>query len=219
MASFDPNWSDDQILRTVQFPQHMVDAMSPAEKKAAADEFRRDARKTLAPRGWSTNPLPPYAPQKSALRQHRQWGQFLLIGFIALGGIYLFLRPGPSHRVDEVPAMPAGWEELEACSVLESFDEKKEMTLSDDLTAKVEDMSRRAEGDGPGSKIVTEGAWRYDAGSKRYAITFNGDTTTFTLLARADSTSCILFKGDLRAADVSESWFSFPSPEDYEPDR
>jgi hypothetical protein len=62
--------------------------------------------------------------------------------------------------------------------------------------------------------------WSYDAGSKRYAITLNGETTTYALLARGEPTACILFRGDFRAADLSESWFSFPSEDhgyDYEP--
>jgi hypothetical protein len=219
---FDPNASDDEVLRAAGYPRDPA-TMSDEDKKAVADEIRAKARESISPefteediarRATEPDAPAPYQRYQSPSTQSMPWGYVLLLACIAAAGIYWFLRPGPSDNVVELPK-PAGWDELEPCSVLDSLDETKEMTLSDNQAAKVEDVSS------PGDKDhkTIEGAWSYDAGSKRYAITLNGETTTYTLLARGEPTTCILFKGDIHAADLSESWFSFPSYDDYEPER
>ncbi len=86
----------------------------------------------------------------------------------------------------------------------------KGLALSDDQSAKLEDVSPPEDGEDPKSRVV-EGTWTYNEGSKRYAVTLNGQTTTYTLVARGEPRTCILFKGDLHATDLSASWFSFPS--------
>jgi hypothetical protein len=66
---------------------------------------------------------------------------------------------------------------------------------------------------------LLQGTWSYDAGSKRYSVMLDGETINYTLLSRGEPTTCILVKGDLGAADLRASWFSFPSnddPRDYE---
>lgn len=71
---------------------------------------------------------------------------------------------------------------------------------------------------------LLQGTWSYDAGSKRYSVTLDEETTTYTLLSRGEPTTCMLLKGELGAADMHASWFSFPSSDDvadydYRPDR
>jgi hypothetical protein len=61
---------------------------------------------------------------------------------------------------------------------------------------------------------LVDGKWSYDLESKRYAITLDEETATYSLLSRGEPTICILFKGDLGAADLRASWFSFPSNDD-----
>ena len=142
-----------------------------------------------------------------------------MLGCIVAGGGYWLSRPNHINKA-EFPVLPAGWDELAPCSALESLDEMKEMTLSDDQRAESQDLSPPEDGEDPKSRNI-EGAWSYDAGSKRYAITLNGQTTTYTLLARGDPTTCILLKGGPHAVDLSASWFSFSSknePPDYDPD-
>ena len=56
-----------------------------------------------------------------------------------------------------------------------------------------------------------QGTWSYDAGSKRYSVTLDGEKTIYTLVSRGEPTTCILFMGELGAADLRRSWFSFPS--------
>jgi hypothetical protein len=62
----------------------------------------------------------------------------------------------------------------------------------------------------------------YDAESKRYTVTLDGEVANYTLLTRGDPTTCLLVKGDLGNADLRQSWFSFPSTDEmagYEPER
>ena len=61
---------------------------------------------------------------------------------------------------------------------------------------------------------AAQGAWSYDAASKRYVVRLNGETTTYTLVARGEPVTCILYKGDLGSADLRASWFSFPTSEE-----
>jgi hypothetical protein len=232
MASFDLNSSDDQILRIVKFPQHIVDEMSAAEKKAVADEFRRSAGvKTEEPKDpidaeFTEPDTPaPYIPHYSSAPPPRPWGRVLIFGALLVGAVYWFLRPAPATHEVEPPVSPPGWDDLASCGALASLDEAMELELSADQRAELRGNAPLKEGSDPQRRII-DGVWSYDAGSKRYAITLNGDTTTYSLLARGEPTTCILFKGDIRAADLIESWFSFPTnddPRDYDydpgPDR
>jgi hypothetical protein len=208
--------ADEEVLRQAGIPEDKLAGMSAQDKKSAADEFRGATRVGEGPvfpeftelGADADEPTPSYAPPRANPQRRVAWGQLLLLGCIIAGGAYWLSRPSPVNKA-ELPA-PPGWDDLAPCAVLTSLDEMQEMTLSDDQRAEFLDLSTLQDGDDPKSRMVV-GAWSYDEGSKRYAITLNGQTTTYTLLARGDPTTCILFKGDIHAADLSASWFSFPS--------
>jgi hypothetical protein len=194
--------------------------MSAADKKAVADKFRRatagSEKGPVFPRFIELDPddLTPRcnAPPRSNPQRSMSWNKILLLGCVIVAGAYWLIRPSPFNKA-ELPVARPGWDDLAPCAALESLDEMKEMTLSDDQRAEFVDTSPLEDGEDPKSRIA-EGVWSYDEGSKPYAITLNGQTTTYTLLARGEPTTCILFKGDLHAADLSASWFSFPSSDE-----
>lgn len=53
-----------------------------------------------------------------------------------------------------------------------------------------------------------DGEWSFDEGLKRYAITLNGVTTVYSVVQPENSHTCLLIKGDLNSANLSESWFA-----------
>jgi hypothetical protein len=65
------------------------------------------------------------------------------------------------------------------------------------------------------------GKWNYNEISKEYVITFNDQTTNYSLLLKDDVATCILVKGDLTAANLLESWFATidGGPSDDSPER
>jgi hypothetical protein len=144
---------------------------------------------------------------------------YLGIAFDFLGFVF------SSRDIAARPQKPAvlGWNDLETCAFLTSLDDKKNLTLTEDQGAELMEAAPD-ENDAPTESKKLQGRWGYDAGSKRYSITLNGDTATYTLISRGEPATCILVKGDLDTADLRASWFSFPSNDDvldydYEPDR
>ena len=107
------------------------------------------------------------------------------------------------------PKAVPGWDDIASCGLLTSLDERKNLTFTEQA---VEYAESPRDGDGvkPDSKMF-HGTWSYDAGSKRYSVTLEGEMTIYTLVARGEPTTCILFMGELGAADLRRSWFSFPS--------
>src|SRR5262249_36250296 len=147
------------------------------------------------------------------------WAAALVVAFAVTVYGCFFRSPHELSTIATLPPAIPGWDDLVACSVTTSLDEKKSLSLSENGQA-----SLQAE-DQDGKISFANGEWRYEAASKRYSITLNGETTTYALLSRGEPMTCILFKGPLAAADLTSSWFSFPSREedmrdfDYRPDR
>jgi hypothetical protein len=139
--------------------------------------------------------------------------------------IYLIFFRGSSQRESAaIPDYPPGWLRLAECSDTMSLDEKKSLHLSEDGKASLEDRSQAKDDGGGGNIRFVEGEWRYDAASHRYALTLDGETAIYGLVSGGEPTTCVLFNGDIGAADLRASWFSFPSDEDmrdynYGPDR
>jgi hypothetical protein len=105
-----------------------------------------------------------------------------VIWLCALAGAaayYFFFssQPDPAHV--SIPDYPPGWAALASCEqAMSSLDEREFLTLGEDHRASVEDHSA--------SEIkFVEGRWAYDAPSKRYAVTLDGQTTTYSLLVKA----------------------------------
>jgi hypothetical protein len=146
-------------------------------------------------------------------------------GWLVLGVLYLVFGRGSSAVTVPPPPQPiiSGWNDLAQCTFLTSLDETRELTLTEKQGAEFREGAP-SQGTEKAEGRFIEGVWNYDAGSKRYLITLDGETTSYALLSRGDPTTCILVKGDLGTADLRASWFSFPSKDDvpdydYEPDR
>jgi hypothetical protein len=148
-----------------------------------------------------------YRPQKPTPRQHKPWGYIMMLGCIVAGGGYWLFRPVPVANF-EPPV--AGWEALSSCSSVTSLEGDREMEFSDNQRAALWNLTTPSERKKSGiwKRIAAEGKWEYDVQSKRYSITLNGETTTYTLLSPKRQPMCVLFKGDLGTADLRESWFS-----------
>jgi len=146
--------------------------------------------------------------------------QVFVLACVAGGAIYTLFLVGqavqglfavaPAVEARAPPILPAGWDDLAGCAALASLDGAKELTFGEDRDVELVDLS-------PGAELArVKGAWAYDSASKRYLVTLNGEKTVYTLVARGDPTTCILFKGEFEAADLRASWFSFPVNDDPE---
>jgi hypothetical protein len=100
----------------------------------------------------------------------------------------------------------AGWEQLDACSPMQSLDGTKELTFLEDHTVKVVEQEAKTQSALRPSR--TAGAWAYDQSTQRYFITLEQQQKSYTLVQPENSEVCILIYGELTAANMRESWFS-----------
>jgi hypothetical protein len=133
------------------------------------------------------------------------------------------LKSSPLSRRDALPA-------LDRCNLFEERhvlggcpparsrrDGKKELSLSDDGSAAMFDNSPLKGGETP-KDHTTDGRWHFDDASKRYTVTFDGETTDYLLIPAENA--CMLIKGTLGTADLRASWFTFaPQIEEETRDR
>jgi hypothetical protein len=134
----------------------------------------------------------------------------LIVAACACLAIYeIYLHPDKA----ELRPLETGWFDLSSCAVTRSFDGTKWLLLSDDRSAELRESKKSEEGKGPLSK----GEWRYDEATTQYAITINGETTSYSLFSTDDINTCMLVKGDIASADLRESWFTtISSPDQYD---
>jgi hypothetical protein len=123
------------------------------------------------------------------------------------------VRCGSNTTITVQPNNPPvpGWKDLSSCTTLTSLDGSKELTLSEERQHA--QFLDRTNGD---NGRAVEGEWSYEGG-KQYAVSIYGEKTIYTLLSLGEAPTCMLIKGDIRAADLTASWFSFPDP-DLEPE-
>jgi hypothetical protein len=144
--------------------------------------------------------------RKDSDRHTPKWalasGAIFWIGVIGVLTYAIFFRADRAKIKPQV--FPMGWTELGGCVATTSLDGKRWLTLTDDQTAELTEVPRP---ESDKNIRVTFGKWSYDGDSKKYAITFNNETTNYLLLSRNDVATCILLKGDLDAANLLESWF------------
>jgi hypothetical protein len=60
---------------------------------------------------------------------------------------------------------------------------------------------------------AVEGEWRFDKGTNLFAVIFDGVPKSYAMVEPGQGPICMLLMGDLRSADLQESWFS-PTPDE-----
>jgi hypothetical protein len=112
---------------------------------------------------------------------------------------------------------PPGWDELQSCEPLRSFDGRKSITFYDDGRAEIWENPSQDETKAVGASQI--GRWGYDETSKRYSIEFEEDGSNYYLYSPNSVSICILAKGPVASINLQESWFSLGyEPEDDRPD-
>jgi hypothetical protein len=64
-----------------------------------------------------------------------------------------------------------------------------------------------------------DGSWSFDESARRYTITINDESVTYSVIAPGDGDNCMLVKGDLVTADLTRSWFYSRADLDSQNDR
>jgi hypothetical protein len=152
-------------------------------------------------------PSPPLDHEPKGTRTSIYW-RLIGAGFLGIAIYFGFF-----HRADDTASTKAarnssklqvaGWAELGLCLWLTSLEGTKHLLFSEDHSAAIYDENLNQ----------ANGTWSFDASTKRYPVTFEGETTAYSLFSPEDSTTCMLIKGSLDAADLRHSWFSFPDPD------
>jgi hypothetical protein len=125
----------------------------------------------------------------------------LIVAACAGLAIYeIYFRPDKT----ELPPLTIGWHDLSGCAVTRSFDGTKWLLLSNDQSAELRELKQSNEG----QDRLSKGAWSYDEAKDQYAVTINGETTSYLLFLQDDINTCILLKGDFTSVNLRESWFT-----------
>jgi hypothetical protein len=120
----------------------------------------------------------------------------------AVVGVYYILSTENARRSSR-PAV-AGWDDIEKCGSLTSFDGTKTMDL--DRTYKLVLTEKSPNGDEK-SERKSIGAWSFDAEKERYTVSFADTSLVYQLVKPAESSVCIFTTGDVGAVNLRESWF------------
>lgn len=120
----------------------------------------------------------------------------------ALIGVYHLLSAENARRLSQ-PAV-AGWEELDECGSLKSFDGTKTLDFERSHKASLTEKPAN-DADKPERKV--DGTWSFDAENERYTVSIGGTSTGYELVKPEDSSVCILAPGDVGAVNLRESWF------------
>jgi hypothetical protein len=131
---------------------------------------------------------------------------FILIVVVMLG-VYHILSTENVRRSSR-PEI-AGWDDIEECGSLTSFDGTKTIDFERDytvvLTEKSSDEDDKNGDDKPERKV--SGTWAFDAEKERYTVSFEGTSVDYQLVKPEESSVCIFAPGDIGAVNLRESWF------------
>lgn len=151
----------------------------------------------------------------------RYWRRIVTACAVGAAIYVIYLQPSTNAVKPMLRKENPGWDELSACSDATSLDGTKGLGLFSDGRAALYDNTPMRDGETI-EDHKTDGAWRFDKASKRYFITFKGETTNYLIVSSEGTRTCMLIKGETRAADLPRSWFALPiddDPGDYrEPD-
>jgi hypothetical protein len=136
---------------------------------------------------------------------------FILIAAVMLG-VYHILSTENARRLSR-PEI-AGWDDIEECGSLTSFDGTKTIDFERDytvvLTEKSSDEDDKNEDDKNGddkTERKVSGTWAFDAEKERYTVSFEGTSVDYQLVKPEESSVCIFAPGDIGAVNLRESWF------------
>jgi hypothetical protein len=202
--------SDDDNM-PIHFPNYSGEPNYPVPVAPTPRERERETEEANdAPWPAGIPELSPPQPERKGVSK----GPIALATALALSVGYCSLvsrNSGDDRRVQS-PAM-RGWDELGSCTETISLDKAKTLTLADDGSVTLIDYSNTT---GSSKEAPVEyGHWRYEPEPKRYAVAIGGLETRYLFLSMDNV--CALIKGDLRTADLTQSWFSTVDTMDYDP--
>jgi hypothetical protein len=118
-------------------------------------------------------------------------------------GVYYILSTENARRAAR--PVVAGWEDIEECGSLTSFDGTKTIDLERDN--KVTLTEKSADGDDK-SERKSSGTWSFDEDNERYTVSLADKSLEYTLVKPEESNVCIFTPSDdVDAVNLRESWF------------
>jgi hypothetical protein len=134
------------------------------------------------------------------------WLNAIALGCVGLAVYWIFFR-GEGERPAKRPISESSseWLDLLGCTDTRSLDGKRQLSLSEDKSAKLIETTWT---EGKASQRTAKGNWSYDPTVKRYVVIINGATTGYLLANDGRLQGCMLVKGTLGDANLLESWFA-----------
>src|SRR5215813_4333609 len=127
----------------------------------------------------------------------------LLLMAALIVGVYYILSTENARRASR--PVVAGWEDIEECGSLTSFDGTKTIDLERDH--KVALTEKTADGDDK-SERKSSGTWSFDEDNERYTVSLADKSLEYTLVKPEESNVCIFTPSDdVDAVNLRESWF------------
>jgi hypothetical protein len=136
----------------------------------------------------------------------RGWTALLFWGAVIVGALYLF-SGGTRNPGAAPPPLVEGWDDLDECSPMTSFDGHKMLDFDRDHKVDLTEEDTPDDENSKKSERKTFGTWSYDEEHKRFTVIINDRWTNYTLMRPQGSDVCILAVGDLRSVNITESWF------------
>jgi hypothetical protein len=133
---------------------------------------------------------------------------FSLMAAVILG-VYYILSTENARRLARPTVV--GWDDLEECGSLTSFDGTKTIDFERDnkvtLTENSSEEDDESEGKSDESARKTSGTWSFDEEKERYTVNLKETLLDYMLVKPEDSNVCIFAPGDVDAVNLRESWF------------
>ena len=126
---------------------------------------------------------------------------FILMAAVILG-VYYILSTENARR--SARPLVAGWDDIEECGSLTSFDGTKTIDL--DRAHKVVLTEKTPDSDDK-SERKSIGTWSFDAEKEHYTVSFADTSLDYKLVKPEESSVCIFAPGDVGAVNLRESWF------------
>ena len=151
--------------------------------------------------------IDPPTREEEPPRKRFPWLNLAGLGVAGIAVYWMFFR-GDETKKPSTYDPPMGWLELLGCTGTRSLDGTKWLSLSDDKSAELRELLPAKKHE-KSKERLSNGEWNYDEASKKYIVSINGETTSYSLFSENDIPGCILVKGDFNAANLAESWFRY----------